>query len=179
MMGIGWMMRQRVRLAAKNLQLARILIEGALEICEAVGAQSQFAEGPVRRAKAHILTSRRQIEELPFLSLNGQSRFFRLFECIEEYLDYAGESIVYEECSAATTDLHRSLRTIENAELLLFSQTGVRSHKLPFTKLARRVVIRTAQSKRLQPRFRPEVIELQALGETQEDSESRPSAMLL
>src|SRR5579871_2550501 len=101
MIGNTWWNHRQARQAAKHLQRSLSLLESTAAICDPKHDDHHHPITALKRAANEAKLARRTIEELPNLSFTTQSRFFRLFEWLEECTDYAAESIGYEEYDAA------------------------------------------------------------------------------
>lgn len=175
----SWWTNRRASQAAKCLQRALLFVESAAIECKATQDERALPTGTVRRAKACILSSRTTIEELATLSFTAQCRFFRLFEWLEECLDYAVESMVYEDPAAAGVDLCRSTRGIQEAIALLNSQTGAKPHKPIFPRIARRLAMRTHSELRASPKSHAQVFHLPFAKERKEQPAPKTRAILM
>jgi hypothetical protein len=170
-----WWFYRRARQAAKILQRALLLLETQVEACSAHQGSQALSGEPVRRAKAQIIQARRLIEDLPNLSFNAQSRFFRKFECLEECLDYAVESMLYEEFSAASVDLSRSVKGLQGTISFLEAQTHSKPQRPILRKLARRIALRWSQHEQLPVNTQAEIILLPGVAE----QHAQPKVMLM
>ena len=138
MVGTSWWNNRRARQAARHLQQSLALLEStaaALDFTQ----EDRHPTAVLKRAVGEAKLARKTIEELPSLSFTTQSRFFRLFEWLEECMDYAAESIGYEEYAAANVDLCRSRRGIRDAVTLLTTHTGVKAPRALFRRSSRRL----------------------------------------
>jgi hypothetical protein len=114
-------------------------LESATVACDSSPGDHHAPTQALKRAASEAKLARKTIEELPDLSFTTQSRFFRLFEWLEECMDYAGESMGYEEYEAANTDLCRSRRGIRDAVTLLTTHAGIRAPRVLFRRSAGRL----------------------------------------
>jgi hypothetical protein len=179
MIRTSWWMNRRAKTAANNLQRGLMLVEATADACSERQDKPEIPSAPLRQAKTRIKTARRLIEELDTLSFNDQSRFFRQFEQLEECLDYAAESIVYEEFGAARVDLCRSGRAIQETMTHLHTQTGVKPHKPMFPRLAVALAVRTPHQHRPEAKVQAEIIDLTQAREKAAAENSNGSSVML
>ncbi len=166
-------------MAARQLQRALLLVESAFDTCELEPELGRNLTLPVKEAKSLVIQARRRIEELDILSFTIQSRLYRLFEWLEECMDYASESMVYEELGTARVDLSRAIRGLEEAISLLKTHAGVHASRPAFHRITRSMVRLSKSRRKVQLGDHAEIIHLPVDREEAEERNARPEVVLL